>query len=180
MAQRRSIGVAGSAALVGAAGLYLAYVGIKDVPFFEGLADIIRSKPPTPKRAHGAYVPKNPAFGSGTAKSAAPAPGDSGIDRLVGNAAAAYPAIRAVAPGKIIGWGLRPSGTSDHPRGLAMDVMTGDNSAAQRIITVFRQQPGAKYWIWNRKIANRDVDNWRIRGYVGASPHTDHVHTSFD
>jgi hypothetical protein len=179
LAQRRSVGVAGSAALVGAAGLYLVYVGVKDVPFFQGLSDIIRSTPPTPKKQHGAYVPKNPAYGTGTAKAAGTGAGDKGIDRLIGNAARAYPAMRQIAPGDILGWGLRPSGGSDHPRGLAMDVMTTDNTVAQNVIALFRNQTGAKYWIWNRQIANREVDNWRVRPYTGLSPHTDHVHLSY-
>jgi hypothetical protein len=179
LAQRRSVGVAGSAVLVGAAGLYLVYVGVKDVPFFEGLSQLIRSEVPKGRKLHGAYVPKNPAYGSGTAKAVASGVGDKGIDRLVGNAAAAYPAMRQLAPGDILGWGLRPSGGSDHPRGLAMDIMTGDPIVANQVIALFRTQTGAKYWIWNRQIANREVDNWRVRPYSGLSPHTDHVHLSY-
>lgn len=35
------------------------------------------------------------------------------------------------------------------------------------------------YVIWNRQIANRDIDNWRWRTYVGSSdPHTNHAHFS--
>lgn len=177
---RRSMGVAGSAALVGALGLYLAYVGVKDVPFFQGLSDLLRSTPPTPKKAHGPYVPKSPAIGSGTAKAVGTGAGDKGIEGLVGNAALAYAAIRAIpGVGAIYGKAARPSGFSDHPRGLAMDAMTTEQSTASQVISVFRSQPGAKYWIWNRQIANRDVDNWKVRSYVGASPHTDHVHLSY-
>jgi len=36
-----------------------------------------------------------------------------------------------------------------------------------------------QYVIWNRKIANRDIDNWRWRTYTGtADPHTNHAHFS--
>jgi len=165
---------------LGAAGLYLVYVGAKDVPFFEGLAELLRGKPPTaPKKA--GYVPKTHDFGASGSKlsgSITGAAGDKGIDRLVGNAAAAYPAMRAIAPGVIYGWGLRPSGTSDHPRGLAMDIMTTDNSVASEVIQLFLTQTGAKYWIWNRRIASAER-GWIPRPYSGISPHTDHVHLSY-
>lgn len=51
-------GIKGSAVLVGTAGLYLVYIGVKDVPFMDGLRDILRQKRPTPREAHLAYVPK--------------------------------------------------------------------------------------------------------------------------
>lgn len=36
-----------------------------------------------------------------------------------------------------------------------------------------------QYVIWNRRISNRAVGNWRIRPYHGTSnPHTNHVHIS--
>lgn len=36
-----------------------------------------------------------------------------------------------------------------------------------------------QYVIYNRRIANRSVGNWRIRPYTGTSnPHTDHIHVS--
>jgi hypothetical protein len=36
-----------------------------------------------------------------------------------------------------------------------------------------------QYVIWNRKIANRDIDNWRWRTYKGTTdPHVDHAHFS--
>lgn len=35
------------------------------------------------------------------------------------------------------------------------------------------------YVIWNRQIANRDIENWRWRSYVSSSdPHTNHAHFS--
>lgn len=58
MAQR-SKGIAGSAALLGAAALYLVYVGIKDVPFTEGLRAIFRGQSPEARAKHFAYVPKD-------------------------------------------------------------------------------------------------------------------------
>lgn len=42
----------------------------------------------------------------------------------------------------------------------------------------FEQDPYGRgqLWIHHREIANRDVDNWRERGYSGDNPHTQHVH----
>lgn len=52
-----SKGVAGSAVLLGTAGLYLAYAGVKDVPLIDGLRDIARGKAPQGK-AKFPYIPK--------------------------------------------------------------------------------------------------------------------------
>lgn len=59
---RRSAGIAGSAVLFGTAGLYLAYVGIKDVPFVDGLRDMLRQKTPSPRDLHLPYAPTGKAF----------------------------------------------------------------------------------------------------------------------
>lgn len=50
---RRSAGVSGTAVLFGAAGIYLAYAGIKDVPLVSGLRSLLRGKAP----AEGAGTP---------------------------------------------------------------------------------------------------------------------------
>jgi len=178
VAGRRSAGVAGSAVLAGTAGLYLVYVGVKDVPFFDGLRELLRGTAPVGK-VHAPFVPKPSGVVGTPISSGATGKNDKSIDRLVGNAAAAYPAIRAIAPGAVYGWGLRSDMSSDHPKGKALDVMLTDEATAQRVISTFRSQPGAKYWIWNRQIANVAVDNWRIRPYNGPSPHIDHVHLSY-
>lgn len=173
-------GIQGSAVALAAAGLYLAYVGLKDIPFFDGMRSLLRQETPTPKATHSPFV----VAGASSLVNAGlnnlnAAKGDTGIAQLTGNAKNAYPAIRAVAPGQILGWGLRDN-ISDHPAGLAMDVMTRDNTRAMQIIAVFRTLPGAKYWIWNGKIANRDVNNWEIRSRnKGSNDHVDHVHLSF-
>jgi D-alanyl-D-alanine carboxypeptidase len=41
---------------VGAAGLYLAFVGIRDVPFTEGLRQLFRREAPTPRQTHTPYT----------------------------------------------------------------------------------------------------------------------------
>lgn len=178
---RRSAGIAGSAVLVGTAGLYLVYVGIRDVPIVDGLRQLLNKEVPSSRTPHAPF--KVTEFKSGVAAIAGAAldikEGDNGVSKLVGNAAAAYPRIRALGNWQILGWGLRPDLSSDHPKGLAMDVMHPTAAEASIIITQFRSLPGAKYWIWNRQIANVARDNWRVRPYTGPNPHTDHVHLSF-
>lgn len=178
---RRTVGVSGTALAIGTVGLYLAYVGVKDIPFMDGMRSLLRQEKPTPRAAHLPFTPQQVSGLGNIGASAIGITGknDKGIDKLVGNARNAYPVFRKLGNWPILGWGLRPSGTSDHPRGLALDIMTTSNDDAQRIIKVFRSLPGAKYWIWNRQIANIAVDNWRVRSYAGLSPHTDHVHLSF-
>jgi len=179
-------GVSGAAALIGAAGLWLAYAGVRDVPVFEGLRQVLRREKPEPKAVHDPFRPQTlsdynqiqgPALGT--------RPGDQGIDRLTGCARAGYPTIRATVPSLTInGW--RATGSvpdSDHPRGLALDVMGPNRLQAAQIIATFVRLPGAHYWIWNSEIANIESSAnrpaWTRRPYTGPSPHTDHVHLSF-
>lgn len=80
--------------------------------------------------------------------------------------------------------GYRSSGSvpnSDHPRGLADDVMIkskgqGDAVAAYSVANADRL--GITYVIWDRKIWNPSVSN-QWRDYDGPSAHTDHVHRSY-
>lgn len=179
---RRNAGISSSAVLIGAAGLYLVYVGIKDVPFFDGLRQLLNAQSPT-GADHPAYTPTTAAtVALATAPTAFPGrgPKDTGIDALVGNARTGYAAIRPLGNWQILGWGLRADMSSDHPLGKAIDVMHPSAAEAQTIIGAFRRTPGAKYWIWQRQIANAHVDNWRVRPYNGPNPHTDHVHLSWD
>lgn len=98
---------------------------------------------------------------------------------LVGFAASAFEQFRRMFPSMTIG-GWRARGSvpgSDHPKGKALDLMTGMGHVAAQIISLFLGQPGAKYWIWNRQIAS--APGWQPRAYSGPSPHTDHVHLSY-
>lgn len=183
---RKSFGLSGTALFLGTIGVYLTYVGVKDIPFFDGLRDLIRQEKPTPRKPHEAFQPQltgpsgsNGPDLSGFGGAVTPRQSDSGIQKLQGNARAAYPVFRGMGNWQILGWGLRPSGNSDHPRGKAMDIMTTSGNDALRIIAAFEPMPGAKYWIWNREIANKQINNWQRRRYSGPSPHTDHVHLSF-
>ena len=69
---------------------------------------------------------------------------------------------------------------SDHPKGLADDMMVGSNSAlGHTIANDFVSNAsvrGVKYVIWNHQIWTPDR-GWHA--YNGPNPHTDHVHVSF-
>lgn len=96
------------------------------------------------------------------------------------------PHVRAVAAEirdrfgmtNIGGWGLRDN-VSDHPRGLALDVMTFKGQAVADWAVANAGALNVTYVIWNRKIWSvaRSSEGWR--NYVGPSPHIDHVHISF-
>lgn len=81
--------------------------------------------------------------------------------------------------------GFRAHGSvanSDHPKGLALDVMTKDTATGNRVAgwAQANAQPlGLTYVIWNRHIwsVSRADEGWRR--YTGPVPHTDHVHLSF-
>lgn len=84
-------------------------------------------------------------------------------------------------------YGYRAVGSvpgSDHPKGLAVDFMindlpngraVGDDLAADAIANY--QALGIKYVIWYRRIWQPGI-GWKR--YVGPSPHTDHVHVSWN
>ncbi len=87
----------------------------------------------------------------------------------------------------IYGFGARPSGTSDHPRGLALDFMVYKNRAQGDAIAAYcianAKRLGVKYIIWWQAIWSPDRANegWRpmaSRGSVTAN-HYDHPHVSF-
>ena len=169
-------GVSGSAVLIATAGLYLVYVGIKNVPFFSGLRSLLRQEQPEP-RLVSSIVGVASDLGSTVASIAVGS--DTGIDKLVGNARNAYPKLKSAFPGlKMGGW--RPTGSvpnSDHPKGLAIDVMTANTLVGNSVILLFRGMPGANYWIFKMKRAQ--APNWKITPYTGPNPHNDHVHLSF-
>jgi hypothetical protein len=84
-------------------------------------------------------------------------------------------------------WGIwgdanHKKSVSDHNTGDALDIgITGldqGNEIAQKLIKE-AQDKNIKYIIWNKQIWNPSVSNsWRP--YNGKSPHTDHVHVSFN
>lgn len=183
---KKTVGVSGAAVLFGAAGLYLVYAGVRDVPFLEGLRSLIKGERPTgaDHQPYGGPV-VSPGAGIvdiGDPSDAAPSPGNTGIGSLglVGNAANGLPALKNLVPTlTFYGKAERPDNpSSDHPHGKAIDIMNPSASQAERIIALFKSQPGAHYWIWNRRIGNI-TRLWASRPYTGKSPHTDHVHLSY-
>ncbi len=177
---KRPVGIAGSAVLVGTAALYLIYVGIKDVPFVDGIRALLRQEQPS-GRTHTPYeIKQAESVGNVIGQAVTQLAQDKGITQLVGNAKNAYPVFRKLGKWPIYGWGIRPSGSSDHTIGKAMDIMNPSDAEAAIIISTFRTLKGAHYWIWKHQISNSTVGNWVIRPYIGLSPHTDHVHLSFD
>jgi hypothetical protein len=174
---------------VGVSGLYIAYAGIRDVPLVDGLRSLLRGERPAERTAvfEGIKLAASATKAAGDVAAGALAvagqAGDTGIDRLVGNAALAYPVLKRAFPGlRMGGWRAKGSvPSSDHPKGLAIDVMTGDEATAQRVIKVMRATPGLRLWIWNRHYASTNT-GWRVTPCgddCGPSAHTDHVHGSW-
>lgn len=179
-----SKGVAGSAVLLGTAGLYLVYAGVKDVPLIDGLRDIVRGKAPkgAPKFP---YVPKiaealanMPASTGVTATGSAFVQGDYG---LAGDALRGFHELRPLIPeGTVLhGRGARPNNpSSDHPHGYALDIMTRDKAFANRIIARFKTTKNAHYWIFNGRLGDADRA-WISYAYTKFGGHYDHVHLSW-
>lgn len=84
----------------------------------------------------------------------------------------------------IYGYGPGSVPNSDHPKGLAIDLMinnikgghTTGNNMANYVISNYKDL-NVKYVIWNRYIWT-PRSGWKP--YHGPSPHTDHVHVSFN
>jgi hypothetical protein len=193
MARPRPAGLSGAALTVGALGLYLAYAGVRDVPLVEGLRSLLRGQVPAGAKSGPSWssvTMADIARGEGDSPGAPQgALGDSGISGLKGNAALAYPLLKAAWPQLHFG-GYRPTGSvpgSRHPRGLAIDISGGvfsqgpsaADATAQRILAVFKNIPGARCWIWNRH-SRCKANGWELRPYNGPSPHTDHVHVDWE
>lgn len=69
---------------------------------------------------------------------------------------------------------------SDHPKGLALDLMTRDKAKGDAIAAEAVRDAGKwgiSYVIWWRRIWTPSK-GWHT--YSGPSPHTDHVHLSFN
>lgn len=59
---------------------------------------------------------------------------------------------------------------------MDVDLKSGNDAAnIEKLKAAFQAHPAARYWIHNRKIANRN-NGWKREAYYGASAHTEHVH----
>lgn len=105
-----------------------------------------------------------------------------GLKGISSNAAKAADYFGSKYGIKSIG-GYRSKGSvpgSDHPKGLALDYMTNNKKQGTALANDVIQNYKAwnvKYVIWNRYIWSPSR-GWRK--YNGPSPHTDHVHVSFN
>jgi hypothetical protein len=112
---------------------------------------------------------------------------------LVGNAARGWPTVALKVPALIVvgGRAARPNNpNSDHPKGLAVDIMVKPGNAgpvgisdpanrlAGEIIGAFKKTAGAHYWIWNGRLGDRDR-LWAGYSYTKFGGHYDHVHLSW-
>lgn len=199
---RRSAGISGTAVLFGAAGIYLVYAGIKDVPIVAGLRSLLRGEAPeeragvpTADIAAAAVAAAGPATtGVGSTDGSGGRGGRSSASLgLVGNAARGWPTVSLVVPALIVvgGRAARPNNpSSDHPKGLAVDVMVKPgnhgpvgvadpaNLLAGMIIGAFKLTAGSHYAIWNGRLMDRD-EGWAAKPYTKFGGHYDHVHLSW-
>lgn len=194
MAKLGTSGVPGSAVLLGTAGLYLVYVGVKDVSFFDGLRSILRKQRPTPRATHGAYSPEIVQ----AARDAGAAAWDIATDivrgddscirtgataltfqRLVGNARSGYCTLKKKFPSvEMGGWRAEARDREGHPSGKAVDFMTTNDLIAQSAIAIFKRQAGAKYYIWRQTYYSGPLWAGRRMEDRGSPTqnHMDHVH----
>ncbi|MFT3871029.1 MAG: hypothetical protein QM714_00045 [Nocardioides sp.] len=85
--------------------------------------------------------------------------------------------------GTIYGLGSRPTAGSDHPKGLALDFMTGSGTPIANYAKANAGRLGVTYVIWRQHIWSvaRSSEGWRLMEDRGdpTSNHMDHVHVSF-
>lgn len=103
------------------------------------------------------------------------------LDRLRDEVNAKWP-NRSKASDGWIGDPSHSARTSDHNpnnRGSvnAMDV-TASGIDTEVLIAAAKKHPSVRYIIFNRRIMNRDIGNFRSRPYSRSNPHTAHVHIS--
>lgn len=187
---------AGAVALAGVGG-FMVYCGIRNVPLLAGFRDLAAGRLPAPRPAVVTavnFTAAASAVGSATGAAVGAAVGTvtGGGGKNDGRytlgavkpdvAAAAYEIGPRFNIKTIYGWA---PGQFDHPKGLALDFMintpglgkpVGDALAGYVLANAKRLN--VKYVIWYRQSWNPNRGTWVA--YSGDSPHTDHVHVSFN
>ena len=164
-------GISGAAGLLALGGLYLVYAGVKDVPIIDGLRQIASGKSPaslaTNREPHQTRGRGGRDLATGSSGS-----GGSGDLGLISCARAALPILRTKFGNlTMYGRAARPDNpTSDHPKGLAIDVMTTNALVHAQIVSVARTLPGFKYYCSDLVPGGANCPGNR---------HRDHVHISF-
>jgi len=75
---------------------------------------------------------------------------------------------------------LKANPKSDHNTGDAYDFTadTENGPDLEALAALLLKDPRVQYVIWDRRIANRDIEGGRWRAYSGSNPHTRHLHVS--
>lgn len=143
------------------------YAGLRNVPFIGGLRDLLRRQAPTPRPSSTPVGIADPIGSAGGSSG-----GGTGDLGLISCARAALPTLRKNFGSLTMGGrAARPDNpTSDHPKGLAIDIMTTNPLVHARIVAVALTLPGFKYFCSD------------LIGGGASCPgnkHRDHVHISF-
>lgn len=181
-----------------AAGAYLAYAGIRNVPLLDGLRELAGGRLPAPRPSGRTLVTftsvdkLNPPGSDGSTDQLSSTDklttlsGDAAVKKYnLGPVTATLAnAVADIAPRfglKTVGGWRKFDQFPDHPTGHAADFMIdnmpnghalGDSIAAYIISNAARLR--VDYIIWNRRSWNPRRGTWAA--YTGTNPHIDHVH----
>lgn len=195
-------GINGGAVTLAAAGAFLVYAGIRNVPILDGLRDLAAGRLPAPRPRDPTKVSFATTAGAQAGAAAgAVSPGPQTLAQALAAAVRAgykytlgpvkdYVAQAAYEIGPkfniktIYGWA---PGLYEHPLGRALDFMINTpglgasvGAAVATYAVANYQRLNVYYVIWNRQVWNSTKISQGWHKYTGTNPHTDHVHVSFN